>query len=473
MKLTPLVSLYKKFLESFDLYVDNEGFVHTDIDDKTPLIVSKKPLVLPTEEHVKTLIDVSGGEVELTKTLFNPFCEDVVKSQSATLTASKRYAEAQLSYATFVVGMQLLKLASSVELQKKAGLDLSSFVSMLNPDKKHRAKNMVSEESLKRWMSLWDEVNTLGTTKRHVSLFISKNTEINGTKYVRATTANFPVYQELKKSNVKNNPYKVKLEPKDFTVFKAIFEFIYSGLADEKRFYYGSNDGNAPSFISLMKVYHDLGTRLIELRNELAYVDKEMSENLAFEIKYTTSDLSNIEKFNSELAMIPDDTDVSRQMEAKSHAPITTVTKPDIHTVNTPVTHSKTQTQTPANAPMSEEDAMLERLNRNNNQYAPMVNGMMQPGMVPNNMMAAGNMAMQPGMTYPVQQNGMMMPGNMMMQPGMVMPNNGMMYPNNNMMMQPGMMAPQPINGYVMQNNQPSNVMVNNGRSTPGIVYDV
>lgn len=315
-----LLKLYQDIIESLDYHVTEEGVIKSEVDG-VPQLINGLPLVLPTKEHIDTLVAMEDGAYNVTKILYNPFCEDAVKSDSKTLTVTKQIVDSQLLYLTYVVGSQLIAFASNEELHEQASLELSGFMSTLNPGKKHKTKQICDEGTEKIWTTLFKTTSTAGQGKSFIHIFLKKGGSVDGVKYNRLASARFPVYKELEGAHSKDKPYGLNFRNKDITVIRAIFEFIFKGLNTGRKYYYGSNDGSAPGFIALMTLYHNLMSRLLDMHKMLKFVDKDLYDAVQFELKFDPSVFDNLQAYAGELSMIPDDSDVARMQETGSTTP--------------------------------------------------------------------------------------------------------------------------------------------------------
>ena len=112
-----LLSYYRKILRNVGLRVNDEGYIY--IGD-TLFIVKDKPLVLPTENQLSSVMEKNeNGEYVIAKIPFNPLNEDVIKGDSESLKRLKRCVERHISKSLGGLVEVLLTLASNKDLQKE------------------------------------------------------------------------------------------------------------------------------------------------------------------------------------------------------------------------------------------------------------------------------------------------------------------------------------------------------------------
>ena len=101
-----LIDYYKNIVNNIGLFTDEEGFIYGgDSENKIPITTLGKPLVLPTDENVKTLfIDDPEEGIIVNKILYNPLNEDVIKKDSESLSKTKLVVETRIALMLEVVG---------------------------------------------------------------------------------------------------------------------------------------------------------------------------------------------------------------------------------------------------------------------------------------------------------------------------------------------------------------------------------
>jgi len=454
-----LIKFYEDVLASVGLTVDKDGFIlvpgEGDSTDKT-ILVGEKVLVLPTKDRLENLTSTIDGKVVVNNTIFNPLKEDPVKGESESLKKLKNIIDIRLSYSLATVIEHLLKLGADLELQKKASLNLTSFIGSLNSVRTGNMKNVIDDGTLTRWGNVYSAAINSTSTKALLHMFLKKGGMLAGVKYNRLAVMTAPMYKELGKID-KNIPlYGVKLRPKDIEVFKLLYEYIFINIDNPEKYMVGSQDGTSPGFISLFELYIHVATRLNGLLKELMFIDKENVESGLLNIKVTVDDLKNLDRFSNELAIIPSDLDVNRPArslvaEVPQQVPMT----------NAPQTTGKVTARSILEEQRKNALGQIQQANVMQNTMLPIQQNvpMEQPmNMNPVKKILYGNIAIpngsNTGQARPIginniqaMQQAQVMQQQPMMQPNMMQPNN-MGMPN-----QYGMPQQRPMGVNIMGNN--------------------
>jgi len=319
-----LIEFYKRTLNTAGFVYDDEGFIKAPRANGKPIQVvdSGRPMVLPTPEHKNSLTEVIDGEATLVKTLFNPLNEDAVKGESISLRKLKNAMEHKLNFSLAMTVELLLELGLSLEMQKKASLNLNKFIGSLNKARTSNVKDLIDEGSIDRWLKIYKASIKAGPTKGLIHTYLKRGGMLNGTKYNRLATASFPIYKLLDTVN-KNTPLLgVKMRGKDPKVLKLIFEYIFTGIDDNpEKYAIGSLDPVSPGFISLTKLYITIANRLNELLNDLKFMDEVVSTSAIIDVKITEDELDKLDIYKNELAAIPSDIDAGRHRSLVKDAP--------------------------------------------------------------------------------------------------------------------------------------------------------
>jgi hypothetical protein len=311
-----MLDFYKKVLNSMGLPVDDDGYIYTSsADDKMMLTVNGKPLVLPTKEHLNTLLSTNeSGDIELTKIPYNPLNENVIKGDSESLKRTKLIIEKKLGAALAVAGELLLTLASNTSLQKKTTMELNKFLGNINSAQNPGIKKLVDDASLDAWAKIYN--NSITAPKGAFSIFLKKSGTYEGVKYNRLATAESVIYTDLLEA-VKDVPlYGVKLRNKDITIFRLIFEFLLPDMDSKHTIHIGSNDNESPGFISLFKLFIKIATRTNEIIKSLSFVNESLANEGVLPITVSYDELDLLSKYKNDLLSIPSETDLTRSKVA-------------------------------------------------------------------------------------------------------------------------------------------------------------
>jgi len=314
-----LMDFYKKVLHSLGLEVSQDDFVQINLGGKpTMFTVNGKPMVLPTKEHIDTSIEPDGnGNIMVTKVLFNPLNEDVIKGDSTSLKKVKDIAEKKLAHTFAAVGELLLTLASNPKLQKKTDMELNKFLIELNNVYDGKAKDKVDDKSVDTWSKMYAKSLKEPASKSFLKLYLKKNGRYDGNRYNRLAVASFPFYEMLLEADKTTPVYGYKLRIKDLAVYKLIYTYVFNMMDENHSVVVGSNDNESPGFIALFKLYIKLGTRMNKILKSLTSVNRELVKEATLPIEVTDKDLEKLSIFKSELFTIPSELELNRQKAPK------------------------------------------------------------------------------------------------------------------------------------------------------------
>ena len=322
MQHNSLIDFYKDVLTTMGLEYDEEGFIKIDPGNGKSVLftVNGKPMVLPLKEHIDTLNEPDeNGELKLTKILYNPLNEDVIKGDTASLKKSKDIVEAKISHAFAGIGELLLELGMKKELQTKTPLELNKFIGGLSVADNGRTKEIIDAKSIDTWSKLYIKSLESSTNPKLTKLFLKKTGTYKGVKYNRLAVLTFPLLDALEEADKETKVSGYRLRPKDIKVFKVLYKYVFKDMDENNTITIGSNDNESPGFIALFTLFLKVISRFNTLLKLLKFVDEKSYDELRFHIKIAQKELGELNKFSSELMQIPSDLDINR-MKATANA---------------------------------------------------------------------------------------------------------------------------------------------------------
>lgn len=306
-----LIEFYKDVLSSLGFPSNNDGYILVgEGDEKMPITVDGKPLVLPLKNHISSVLDTNeDGEVITTKVLYNPLKESAIKGNSVSLVKTKTFVEGRLSFSLAMAGYLLLVLANKQELQKKVSFEISKFLGAIHGIKNMNIKELVDDKSIQTWLNLFD--NAMDSGLGYVKIYLKKSGKENGVKYNRLAVLSSPVYSDLINADNNTPVMKIKLRNKDLKVFKILFEYLLEGIEETPNTVtVGSNDLESPAFISLMELYIKLINKINTVVDELSSIDKEKAEAAYTLLSITSEELKGLSKYTTEVNIIPSENEI-------------------------------------------------------------------------------------------------------------------------------------------------------------------
>lgn len=323
-----IIEYYTNVLNSLGMIVSEDGYIYTPCgDDKELIMCNGKPLVLPTKEHLDSIYtkDEDGNYV-ISKLLFNPLNEDVVKGDSESFKKIKDMVEFKLGHLIFSAGDVLLTLASDKKLQGKTNLTINKFLTTLSGVTKQGVKAIVDDKSLESWVTIYK--NAISKQDKAIKIFVKKKGVIDGVNYIRVATLSSNIYEALTSAEEGTSIYGVKLRKKDAQVYIAVFEYLLEGIEEEGIVTYGSNNTEAPAFLALFGLYLTIMDKVNKVFMHLKHVDKKTCELYEIEDLMSDTALNDIEQFKGELLTIPNETDLSRSVTKTNRTTMAEVSMP-------------------------------------------------------------------------------------------------------------------------------------------------
>jgi len=317
-----LLDFYKSVVESLGLEVTEDNFVMVKFIDsdgkegKRMLTIEGKSVVLPTKENIKTAISVDDdGKPIVTKILFNPLNEDVIKGDSASIKLIKNIIATKISY-SFAGTAELLMLAvNDKAIQKNTDMTINKFMAEVNKASKPGTKKIVNDNTLKNWSKMLTRSIKETRYPKLTKLHLRKGGKYKGVKYYKTSVLEFPIY-EILLENSKDNIEElldIKTRATDIDVYKILYEFIFDKMDETHTYVTASNDKESPSFVALFKMYISVANKINKILKQLKTLDEHIYDRCKLPTKITLKDLDNLDIYHSELLMIPNDIDMNRK----------------------------------------------------------------------------------------------------------------------------------------------------------------
>lgn len=309
-----LVDYYKKVLGVLGLHTTDDDFITIDEKGESVWINGGKSLVLPTKEHINTLIDIDDdGKPTTSKIIYNPLDENVIRGDSVSIKKTKEAGELKLSHAVNIAGNLLLMLAT-LKKHQNVPMYIQSFLAGLKDVVTTANMVAVDEKSIENWNKLYSASHkqNVGIVK----IFLKKGgIDSSSKKFNRLATMKFPLYEQIVKGAESKTVLGVTLRNKDIKVFKLLYEFLFKS-SELSKMEFGSNDGESPAFISLMSLYVIQSKYPSKVINALKFVDQELADSGYININMTAEDMDVSSMFSKELIGIPTSLSVSKSLES-------------------------------------------------------------------------------------------------------------------------------------------------------------
>lgn len=299
--MSKLVDFYTKVVKSLGLDVNSNGVISVD---GTDVLIEGKPLVIPNEESIKTLVAKNDdGTLSITKVLFNPLSENALKAEGPGITKMMYVSRIMLSSSFLAAGKLLLILAKNKEQQSSTPMFINEFLGKLG-------KEPIDDKSIENWEKICDKAGPMS-----VDIKNKKLGAIGTEKFIRLASLTYSVYDELK-NNTEHIVHGVKIRARDKEVFRAVCELLIPGIeevaADNKShiLYYGTNDKISPSFVSIFGLINKVGTIVTKVKSHLLKLDITLDTDI-IDWKLTNDEIILAPtNFKVEVETIPNDMDI-------------------------------------------------------------------------------------------------------------------------------------------------------------------
>lgn len=316
-----LLDFYRRILESVGFKYNDNGTIYRVLsnDKEVPAMVDGKPLVLPTKNHLDTLIELDEkNQPCINKVLFNPLNEDMIKGDSHSLTKLKECITGILNHSIFTSCMLLMHVGKDKDLQDEATILVTEYLSSLSEiDRGANVKRLIDDETINHWEKIYDKMLEDGfKTHNIINIFIKKRgRDSKGEMSNRLTTINSSLLGDLETLKEEKSPVylDVKLRTKDVKVYITTLNFLLDNLdIKTNTLSIGSCDNLAPAFVSLFSTYLKFIEKPNQILKDLRYVNYDYSDSGYKEIKVTMDEILDVSKYKTTLHSIPNDIEAHR-----------------------------------------------------------------------------------------------------------------------------------------------------------------
>lgn len=299
--MSKIVDFYTKVVRSLGLEVNSKGVISVD---GTDVLIDEKPLVMPTDDNIKTLVAKNDdGTVSITKVLFNPLSENALKAEGPGISKMMYVSRIMLSSSFKSCGRLLLILAKTKEEQSSTPMFINEFLGKLG-------KEPIDDKSIENWEKICDKATPLAVDIKNKKLGV-----LDGEKYIRLASLTYSVYDELR-NNSEHIVHGIKIRARDKEVFKALCELLIPGIeevaVDNKShiLYYGTNDKISPSFVSIFGLVNKVGIIVSKIKTNLLRLDETLDDEI-IDWKLTNDEIILAPtNYKLEVEMIPNDMDI-------------------------------------------------------------------------------------------------------------------------------------------------------------------
>lgn len=277
-----LSKAYKDLLKVFKIEVNEDGGLFIE-GTKLPLMINKKPLVLPTRENVKNSVDVVDGEIVKVTEIFNPFDESAIKSENPALLKLKEVIERRVNFSFAIMAEVLFTVLAN---EKKFNIESMEFIELISEFNKYKTpnlKSLIDERTAKNFISIYKKISPGHVNGLFIHIYLKRGGKIEDKHFNRMAVISFPVYEKLNNLKKDGTFEGIKLRNKDIHAYQVLHEYIFKKSKDEllKGIQLGSEDINSPGTLALLQSYDFLSrkiNKMIDLLLELDIDSEDLEE---------------------------------------------------------------------------------------------------------------------------------------------------------------------------------------------------
>ena len=329
-----LIEFYTKTATSLGLKIGAGDVISVD---GVELIIENKPLVLPTEDNIKTLVAKNDdGTVSITKVLYNPLVENALKGDGPGITKMSYVARVMLASSIASCGKLLLILAKNKENQKSTPVFINEFLGKLG-------KEPIDDRSIENWTKCCEKAGELC-----ININSKKLGSWGGEKFIRLASLTYSILDELR-NNKEHIVHGHKIRARDREVFIALCELFLPDaeiVGEDKTniLYYGTNDKISPSFVALFGLINKVGSIIAKVKKALISLDETLSDEIMDWTLTNDEIILAPTNYKTFVEMIPSDMDIinsiSKDTSSKESHTVSIINKqtPSLSTMVNPNT---------------------------------------------------------------------------------------------------------------------------------------
>lgn len=283
-----VIDFYQSLLESMGLIVSEAGHVLRPSKNQDPLQIEGKDVVLPNKYYLN---QNDWSDVHP----FHPLCEDALMGQSPTFHLLNSVVRVSLSQRYAALIKDILKVATTKELQQQIKDPSANEITMVFPD--------VKAGAVKSWSSVYA---TFQKNQFFSGLYITRNQEIDGQQYQRVGTVRYPILEDESEKGLLG----ADITKKDTAGLRAVVGKIVDGVPTQ----YCSNS-SVPYFDTLMQYY----IAMVKRYNELVEMFGDVLTTKAIPTEWMEA-FDNVEKLRKRIPKLAGNAGVRVDNEPKRNS---------------------------------------------------------------------------------------------------------------------------------------------------------
>lgn len=324
-----VIDFYQSLLESMGLIVSEAGHVLRPSKDQDPLQIEGKDVVLPNKFYLN---QNDWSDVHP----FHPLCEDALMGQSPTFHLLNSIVRISISQRYAALIKDILKVATTKELQQQIKDPSANEITMVFPD--------VKSGAIKSWSSVYA---TFQKNQFFAGLYITRNQEIEGQQYQRVGTVRYPILEDESEKGLLG----ADITKKDTPGLRAIVAKVVETIPTQ----YCSNS-SVPYFDTLIQYY----IAMVKRYNELVEMFGEVLTTKPIPTEWMEG-YDNLEKLRKRIPKLAGNAGVRVDNEAKRNAGVDAEDDDAFANVKVPTTSRRAVVDEDDNPPWEEKERPQDR----------------------------------------------------------------------------------------------------------------
>lgn len=263
--------LYIPTIHSLWLDVEEDGRVYQKRgEEKTYIALKNKQLVLPLPEIVK--------QIKPDQVCFHPLSENIARGDSNMISMIKKLITVNANRITILMIERLMRIAlkaieepDAIHLKGKQ-LELLTILPDVNKNTAAHLSAALGEIDL--------------VEHQIIKFYNRRSGKIGDRQYMRLAVTSFPLFDQIKDPTKSAIWGKKTFRKRDYKDYQALFDYIVPKWDTPNHYSVGSDNTEAPTFVSLMTAYLKYMTRmneLIDTFSEHLTVEKEFYTDMTVE----------------------------------------------------------------------------------------------------------------------------------------------------------------------------------------------
>jgi hypothetical protein len=236
-----LLDLYKSMLHTANCTVTSDWLISSKLVGQVmPVTIKGRRLALPAPE-------ILAKQDKSDILIFHPLMEQVGRGESEMVEKYRKLLLMNLNNVAATLMSDLLLLSGDIDAHKDLSPDQAEFLTKVKG---------VDDKLITLWSKVLEAMPHDQMARRIVTIFLKKTGSVAGKRVKRVGVVSFPLYEELKKPEVKKGEHEifgVKCRVKDKETLIATLEYLFPNIEEVGSYNRGSDSDVAVNMDALMQ----------------------------------------------------------------------------------------------------------------------------------------------------------------------------------------------------------------------------